>query len=157
MRNLGTLFTTAAAVLAISVAAGVDAAEPDEAAVLATYADNAEATYEDAWLTAKDLQGAVDAFLAAPAAASQQAAKDAWLAARVPYQQTEAYRFGNARLAPEDQRERHDVVEAAHDDEPAEEGRADGDRLAGEPHHELQRQGSEGEPRQHEPGRCELA
>jgi putative iron-regulated protein len=96
MRNLGTLFTTAAAALAISVAAGVDAAEPDEAAVLATYADIAEATYEDAWLTAKDLQGAVDVFLAAPAAASQQAAKDAWLAARVPYQQTEAYRFGNA-------------------------------------------------------------
>jgi putative iron-regulated protein len=33
--------------------------------------------------------------LAAPSAASQQAAKDAWKAARVPYQQTEAFRFGN--------------------------------------------------------------
>ena len=33
--------------------------------------------------------------LAAPSAASQQAAKDAWKAARVPYLQSEAYRFGN--------------------------------------------------------------
>ena len=46
--------------------------------------------------TAKNLQAAIDAFLAAPGAATHQAAKDAWLAARVPYQQTEAYRFGNA-------------------------------------------------------------
>jgi putative iron-regulated protein len=68
----------------------------DPAAVLGTYADIAEAGYEDAWLTAKQLQAAVDAFLAAPGAATQEAAKEAWLAARVPYQQTEAYRFGNA-------------------------------------------------------------
>ncbi|HYZ26292.1 MAG TPA: imelysin family protein [Geminicoccaceae bacterium] len=95
MRSLGTLSITAAA-LAMSVAAGVDAAEPDQAAVLATYADIAEATYEDAWLTAKDLQSAIDAFLAEPGAPTHEAAKDAWLAARVPYQQTEAYRFGNA-------------------------------------------------------------
>ena len=95
MRSLGTLSITAAA-LAMSVAAGVQAAEPDQAAVLATYADIAEATYEDAWLTAKDLQSAIDAFLAEPGAPTHEAAKDAWLAARVPYQQTEAYRFGNA-------------------------------------------------------------
>ena len=64
--------------------------------MLATYADIAQAGYEDSWLTAKNLQAAIDAFLAAPGAATHQAAKDAWLAARVPYQQTEAYRFGNA-------------------------------------------------------------
>ena len=72
------------------------ATEPAREAVLATYSDIAEAAYEDALLTAKHLQSAVDAFLAAPGAPTQQAAKDAWLAARVPYQQTEAYRFGNA-------------------------------------------------------------
>jgi putative iron-regulated protein len=66
------------------------------AAVLGTYADIAEAGYEDALLAAEHLQAAVDAFLAAPGSATHQAAKDAWLAARVPYQQTEAYRFGNA-------------------------------------------------------------
>jgi putative iron-regulated protein len=64
--------------------------------VLATYADIAEAGYEDAWLTAQQLQTAIDAFLAAPGPATHQAAKDAWRAARVPYQQTGAYRFGNA-------------------------------------------------------------
>jgi putative iron-regulated protein len=95
MRSLGILSITAAA-LALSVPAGGHAAEPEQAAVLATYADIAEATYEDAWLTARNLQGAIDAFLAAPGPETHQAAKAAWLAARVPYQQTEAYRFGNA-------------------------------------------------------------
>ena len=38
----------------------------------------------------------MDAFLASPSAEGLQAAKEAWLAARVPYQQTEAYRFGNS-------------------------------------------------------------
>ncbi|MGH6898311.1 MAG: imelysin family protein [Geminicoccaceae bacterium] len=93
-----TSFITAAALaLSVLAAPSIRAAEPQgEAAVLATYADIAEAAYEDAWLTATSLQSAVDAFLAAPEAATHQAAKDAWLAARVPYQQTEAYRFGNA-------------------------------------------------------------
>jgi putative iron-regulated protein len=77
-------------------APSVLAAEPTGEAVLVNYADIAEAGYEDAWRTAENLQDAVDAFLAQPAEATHQAAKDAWLAARVPYQQTEAYRFGNA-------------------------------------------------------------
>jgi putative iron-regulated protein len=64
--------------------------------VLVNYADIAAATYEDAGRTAKDLQRAVVALLGAPSEATQRAAKEAWLAARVPYQQTEAYRFGNA-------------------------------------------------------------
>lgn len=37
----------------------------------------------------------MEALIAAPTEANLQAAKDAWLAARVPYQQTEAFRFGN--------------------------------------------------------------
>ncbi|MGH6903094.1 MAG: imelysin family protein [Geminicoccaceae bacterium] len=91
------IFITAAA-LALSAFAAPSgrAAAPTAEAVLATYADIAQAGYEDSWLTAKSLQAAIDAFLAAPGAATHQAAKDAWLAARVPYQQTEAYRFGNA-------------------------------------------------------------
>jgi putative iron-regulated protein len=64
--------------------------------VLVNYADIAAATYEDAGRTAKDLQQAVVALLGAASEATQRAAKEAWLAARVPYQQTEAYRFGNA-------------------------------------------------------------
>ena len=38
---------------------------------------------------------AISAFLAAPDDGSLGAAKAAWIAARVPYQQTEAFRFGN--------------------------------------------------------------
>ena len=38
---------------------------------------------------------AVDAFLAAPSTSTLQAARDAWKASRVPYMQTEGYRFGN--------------------------------------------------------------
>lgn len=72
------------------------AAEPSVKNIVNTYADIAAAGYEDSLTTAKKLQAAVDAFLKAPSEDSLRAAKQAWLAARVPYQQTEAYRFGNA-------------------------------------------------------------
>ena len=68
----------------------------DKAAVVATYADIAQAGYEDSLATARRLGAAVDALIATPSAEALQAAKAAWLAARVPYQQTEAFRFGNA-------------------------------------------------------------
>ncbi len=42
------------------------------------------------------MQAAVDAFLADPTDETLAAARDAWKAARVPYQQSEGYRFGNA-------------------------------------------------------------
>jgi len=73
-------------------------AEVTSQAVLTTYADIAHATFEDSLITAKALRGAVQQFLAAPTEANLQKAKDAWIAARVPYQQTEAYRFGNAMV-----------------------------------------------------------
>jgi putative iron-regulated protein len=88
--------TTAALALAALAAPSGHAAAPPVEVVVANYAAIAAAAYEDAWLTAKDLQAGVAALLAEPAAPTQQAAKVAWLAARVPYQQTEAYRFGNA-------------------------------------------------------------
>jgi putative iron-regulated protein len=68
---------------------------PAEADVLSTYADIALAGYEDALTTAKALDGAIDALIADPSEATLTAAKDAWKAARIPYQQTEAFRFGN--------------------------------------------------------------
>ena len=70
---------------------------PQPKAVVETYANVAQAMYEDAPATARDLQKAVDAFLASPTDETLKAARDAWLKARVPYQQTEGYRFGNAR------------------------------------------------------------
>lgn len=63
--------------------------------VVKTYADIAHAGYEDALTTAKALQSAVSAFLESPTEDTLSAAKKAWFAARVPYQQTEAFRFGN--------------------------------------------------------------
>lgn len=68
----------------------------DKRAILETYADIAHAAYADSLTTAKALQQAVDRLLAAPSEETLDAARQAWLAARVPYQQTEAYRFGNA-------------------------------------------------------------
>jgi hypothetical protein len=98
MRSPGTRFATAAALTlsALPTSGALAADAVDQGKVLAAYADIAEAAYEDALLTAKDLQGSIDALLAEPGAATHQAAKEAWLRARVPYQQTEAYRFGNA-------------------------------------------------------------
>ena len=82
--------------LATALASPALAADVTPEAVVNTYADIALAKYEDSLATAKALDAAVDSFLASPSAEGLQAAKDAWLAARVPYQQTEAYRFGNA-------------------------------------------------------------
>ncbi|MGB3597427.1 MAG: imelysin family protein, partial [Pseudomonas neustonica] len=60
------------------------------------YADLAHATFEDALITAKALDAATDALIENPTAENLAAAKQAWLAARVPYQQSEVFRFGNA-------------------------------------------------------------
>ncbi len=69
---------------------------PEAKAVLETYADIAQAGYEDARDTAMTLKLAVDALLAKPTEANLRAARAAWIAARIPYMQTEAYRFGNS-------------------------------------------------------------
>jgi len=67
----------------------------DPAAVVATYADIALAGYEDSLTLAVALGKAVDALIAEPSPSTLAAARAAWIAARVPYQQTEAFRFGN--------------------------------------------------------------
>ncbi|MEM6487422.1 MAG: imelysin family protein [Pseudomonadota bacterium] len=68
----------------------------DKVEILQTYSDIAEAGYGDSLTTAQALGEAVDALIANPSADALVAARSAWLAARVPYQQTEVYRFGNA-------------------------------------------------------------
>lgn len=64
--------------------------------VLAHYADIAQAQYGDSVTTAQTLQKAVNMFIAKPTQDNMVVAKQAWKSARVPYQQTEVYRFGNA-------------------------------------------------------------
>ncbi len=68
----------------------------DKAAVLDNYSNIAAAKFEDSLSTAKTLQTAINALIASPSAQALETAKTAWLASRVPYQQTEVYRFGNA-------------------------------------------------------------
>ena len=70
-------------------------AAPTGRDVLDTYADIALAGYEDSLTTAKELEAKIEAFLADPTEAKLAETKAAWLAARVPYQQTEVFRFGN--------------------------------------------------------------
>jgi len=67
----------------------------EPADILNTYSDIAEAGYTDSVITAKVLRNKVQALLNEPTESNLQAARTAWLAARVPYQQTEVYRFGN--------------------------------------------------------------
>ena len=64
--------------------------------VLSHYADLAQAKYQDSLTAARDLQKAVDALVVKPTQANLAAARAAWTASRVPYQQSEVYRFGNA-------------------------------------------------------------
>lgn len=83
----------ATASLALGAADAALAAERAE--VLDTYANIAAAGYGDSLIAAERLQAAVEAMIVAPSGEALQAARAAWLAARVPYQQTEAFRFGN--------------------------------------------------------------
>ena len=71
------------------------AAAPAIKAVVETYADIAEATYADTLAAAIKLRTSIQTFLAKPGPATLDAARQAWRAARIPYMQTEAYRFGN--------------------------------------------------------------
>lgn len=87
------LLLSAGSALAMTLAAPAFAATPEE--VVDTYADIAEAAYGDSLATARTLQAAVDALLAAPSQETLDAARAAWITARAPYQQTEVFRFGN--------------------------------------------------------------
>lgn len=91
--SLLALGACAASNLVPSTALAVTAEE-----VVVHYAKIAEAKYTDSLTTAQALDEAVDALLASPSAETHAAAKQAWLAARVPYQQTEVYRFGNVAV-----------------------------------------------------------
>jgi putative iron-regulated protein len=84
------------AVLALTVSSHtVLAAEPAPEAIVDTYANIALAGYEDSLATAKTLMTAVTALTESPSEETLKAAREAWKAARIPYQQTEAFRFGN--------------------------------------------------------------
>src|SRR5262249_2809362 len=70
--------------------------DPTPKDVIKVYADIAQAAYGDSLDTARTLKLTVDAFLAKPTDDNLRAARAAWIGARIPYMQTEAFRFGNA-------------------------------------------------------------
>ncbi len=75
----------------------VSAAEKISAeSVLNHYADIAYQSYQDSWTTAQNLHQSLQSLVAEPTVKNLTAAKKAWKTARIPYQQTEVYRFGNA-------------------------------------------------------------
>ncbi len=78
-----------------ALCAGAASAVSLESKIVKNYADIAYATYADALATAQDLQAAVDALVKAPSAETMAAAKAAWKVSRIPYQQSEVFRFGN--------------------------------------------------------------
>ena len=67
----------------------------DTTPVLNHYADLAHAMYSDSLTTAKTLQEKLETLTNQPNKNTLHAARIAWKSARTPYQQTEAYRFGN--------------------------------------------------------------
>ncbi len=64
--------------------------------ILNHYADLAFVVYNDSLSSAEALEKSLQLLVKQPTEKNLQAAKTAWKVARVPYQQTEAYRFGNA-------------------------------------------------------------
>ena len=85
-------FLAGSATLALTA---TSALADERANVLSTYADIALAGYSDSLMTALALQDAVTSLVATPSVETLDAARTAWIAARVPYQQTEVFRFGN--------------------------------------------------------------
>ncbi|MDT8398313.1 MAG: imelysin family protein [Pseudomonadales bacterium] len=64
-------------------------------AVVATYVSLAEAVFEDSLLAARKLDASIERLLAQPSQAGLEDARQAWREARIPYLQTEVFRFGN--------------------------------------------------------------
>ena len=69
-----------------------------------SYADMAHAAYSDSLDTAKALKAAINTFVETPTEANLEAAKAAYKTARVPYSQTEIFRFDQGFVTKNDKR-----------------------------------------------------
>lgn len=84
--------------LLLSMAAGAckkeeESLESKQQAILENYAAIVYAAYDDSYTTAQKLKNDIDAFITNPTAQGLETCKQSWLAARIPYGQTEAFRF----------------------------------------------------------------
>ena len=84
----------AASVAAMAAAAG-PASAVERAEVIDTYVALARAAYEDSRTKAEALLAAVEGLAMDASPETLAAARAAWMEARVPYQQSEVFRFGN--------------------------------------------------------------
>ena len=73
-----------------------------EAQVVEHYAKLVSATYGDALNQARAMQQDIEAFLSGPTAELLEKARDSWTAARIPYLQTEVFRFYEGPIDDED-------------------------------------------------------
>lgn len=83
------------AFLVVGALGGNSAMAIEQQNVIDHYADIAHAIYEDAELSARKLDKAIDKLIASPSEKTLNSARVAWIEARVPYQQSEVFRFGN--------------------------------------------------------------
>ncbi|WP_350542116.1 imelysin family protein, partial [Psychrobacter sp. CAL495-MNA-CIBAN-0180] len=72
--------------------------------LLLSYSDMAQAAYQDSLATAKILQAAGNTYVDTPTQANLDAAKAAYKAARLPYSQTEVFRFDEGFVTANDKR-----------------------------------------------------
>ncbi len=76
--------------------------ENDFAAAAENYANIVVASYQDSYDETVKLKEQIDAFVANPTVKEFEACKEQWLKARIPYGQTEAYRFYGGPIDDED-------------------------------------------------------
>ncbi len=93
MQKLIKLLLVSSSVISLTMVGGASAASKKD--VLEHYSDLAEAMYADSLTSAQELQKTIKILLEKPTPENLNLAKQAWKSARVPYQQTEVYRFGN--------------------------------------------------------------
>jgi putative iron-regulated protein len=97
MKRYASALLVAAWMGTFALAAQAQAAvAPTPQAVAIHYADLAEAIYDDSLVSARDLQKSVDAFLRTPTPETMSAARAFWKKARIPYLQSEGFRFANS-------------------------------------------------------------
>ena len=70
--------------------------------VVQTYAEIVYASYVDSHTAATEMSNSINKFLASPSEQSLSTAKESWVNARLPYLQTEVYRFYGGPIDDED-------------------------------------------------------
>lgn len=77
----------------LSISCEKETTESLETKAIKSYSEIVSATYEDSYSEAVKLQTAIKTFIATPTSGTFELAKSAWKSARMPYGQTEAFRF----------------------------------------------------------------